>query len=281
MPNERSKAYRLLSCQLMKDDVFGQVKIVPIGQIGTFEWTDPAEVVEQTVVKHPFLAVGSESDSFLLLGETAEFENLRRLGAKYLPLQICPAPQIRLGFRKLLLLGYGLDDLIRLAAQHPEQIAIATIDTTCPEGWIAALIEFPDRTQKAVQMRHSTRLGCPSPMQCLFRSIVAKGRYLPEVDLAGSNDTPLKVAVPSARLTLPRFSLDDLRSASVSERYFPPGIVRSSAPRRVLNIDFPLSVLTSDRSGSEIESFLRDLIVYREQSCKTSFFEGQLYLLNR
>ena len=94
MLHERPKAYRLLPCQLMKDDVFGQVKIVPIGQIGTFEWTDSAEVVEQTVVKHPFLAVAGENDSFLLLEETAEFENLRRLGGKNLPLQTCPALSI-------------------------------------------------------------------------------------------------------------------------------------------------------------------------------------------
>lgn len=265
----------------MKDDVFGQVKIVPVGQIGMFEWTDSAAAVEQSVVKHPFLAVRGEDDNFLLLEETADFENLRVLGVKYLPLQVCPSSQIRLDFRKLLLIRYDFDDLKRLAAQHPDQMTITSVESNPADGWISARIEFPDRTEKSIQMRHSTRLGCPAPMQHLFRSILSKGRYMPEVDLVGSNDTPLKVIVPSARLTLPRFSLDDLRSASVSERYFPPGIVRSSAPGRVLNIDFPLSVLCSDRSPTEIESFLRDLIVYREQSCKTSFFEGQLYILNR
>ncbi len=265
----------------MKDDVFGQVKIVPLGQIGTFEWRESPVTAEQEVVKHPFLSVRIEDGSFLLLEETAAFESLKKIGVGHLPLQVCPAAQVRLTLGRLLLIGFDYDDLIRLAAQHPEQMVVETIDCKCPEGCLSALIEFPDRQPLALHMRHSTRLGCPAPLEFLFRSILRKGRYLPEVGLVSNSDTPLKMVVPSAWLTIPGFSLEDLISASISERYFPPGIIKASAGRRVLNIDFPLSVLMSDRSTAEIESFLRDLILYREQSCKTSFFEGQVYILNR
>ncbi|MCP4685079.1 MAG: hypothetical protein GY867_06465 [bacterium] len=265
----------------MKDDIFGQVKIVPISQIGTFEWAETSAATDQEVVRHPFLAIRIEDGSFLLLGETAVFENLKRFGVKHLPLQICPSGQVRLAVGRLEIVGFDFRDLTRLAAQHPEQMALESVGSEIPEGCVSALIEFPEREPLAIHMRHSTRLGCPVPLEFLFRSILTKGRYLPEVELAGSSDTPLKVVVPSARLTIPRFSLDDLINASLSERYFPPGIVRASAGRRVLNVDFPTSVLMSDRSTAEIESFLRDLIIYREQTCKTSFFEGQLYLLNR
>jgi len=270
----------LLSCRGMKDDVFGQVRIVPVGQIGTFEWKESLVTTDPNVVRHPLLAIRIEDGSFLLLEETDLFESLRQSGVGHVPLQVCPADQVRLTSGHLLVTGFGYEDLTRLVAQHPEKMVVDA-DTGRPEGCISVTIEFPDRKPLVVHMRHSTRLGCPAPLEYLFRSIFSKGRYLPELDLSGSSETPLKVVVPSARLTIPKFSIEDLITASISERYFPPGIVKASAGRRVLHIDFPLSVLRSDRSTAEIESFLKDLIFYREQSCKTSFFEGQVYILNR
>jgi hypothetical protein len=52
-------------------------------------------------------------------------------------------------------------------------------------------------------------------------------------------------------------------------------------PFRVFNIDFPVSVLESDLPGAEKETFLKDLILYREQGCRTTYFEGPVYILNR
>lgn len=264
----------------MKDDVFEQIRIIPVGQIGRFEWEEPA-AYEQGVVKHPFLAVVVEENSYLLLEETASFEALKAQGVGHLPLQVCPSDQIRLVSDRLNLTGFDFDDLARLVAQHPDQMSIEPVGTPPPEGSVAAEIEFPNRGPLTLLLRYSTRLGCPVPLEYLFRAILRKGRFLPDIDLVSRAGTPLKVAMPSARLSIPRFSLDDLINAASAERYFPPGVIRASAARRVLNIDFPLSVLTSDRSTAEIESFLHDLVFYREQSCKTAFFEGQLYLLNR
>lgn len=271
----------MLSCAVMKDDIFGQVRIVPISQIGAFEWGENASAAEQQVVRHPFLAIEIEDDSFLLLEETAAYESLKLAGVAHLPIQVCPSAQVRLAVGKLSLIGFSCDDLSRLVAQHPEQMAVDSVGSRTPEGCVSAGLDFPDREPAVLHLRHSTRLGCPVPMEYLFRCILSKGGFLPEMELAGNSETPLKMIVPSARLSLPEFSLDDLISASVSERFFPPGVIRASVSKRVLNIDFPLTVLQSDRSTAEIESFLRDLIFYREQTCRTSFFEGQVYILNR
>ena len=104
---------------------------------------------------------------------------------------------------------------------------------------------------------------------------------MPELRGSARANTPLKAVSPSAWLTLPEFSLDDLASAAASERFFPPNIIRAITSQRVFNIDFPLSVLGSDMPLEEKESFMRDLVLFREQSCRTAFFEGRVYILNR
>jgi hypothetical protein len=85
----------------------------------------------------------------------------------------------------------------------------------------------------------------------------------------------------SARLTLPPFSNHDLAEAAISDQFFPPRILSPRTSSRVLSIDYPISVLDSDSSLEEKQAFLQDLITLREQSHRTSLYDGQVFVLNR
>jgi len=62
---------------------------------------------------------------------------------------------------------------------------------------------------------------------------------------------------------------------------FPPGIITVQANARVLDVDFPVSVLKSHIPPAEKEAFLRDLLTLRRRACRTTFYEGRILLLNR
>ena len=82
-------------------------------------------------------------------------------------------------------------------------------------------------------------------------------------------------------MKLPPFGIDEVAGVVTSGQLFPPHLLSIQSSSRVFSIDFPLSVLRSNIPVEEKEMFLRDLIAYREQSYKTTFFEGQVYFLNR
>ena len=91
----------------------------------------------------------------------------------------------------------------------------------------------------------------------------------------------MKVTKATAYLTPPSFALEDLTAAATSDRLFPPNVFRPLTGYKVINVDFPLSVLRSDIPRDDKESFLRELIRFRAQSRKTAFVEGRVYILNR
>jgi len=118
-------------------------------------------------------------------------------------------------------------------------------------------------------------------LEKLFRAIAQDGRYLSLVDHFADDDSLTRMAVLTATLELPPFSLEDLKVAASADKRFPPGILRVATNRRILDIDYPMSVLVSNISASEKEAFFRDMMVLRQQSRKTVVYEGQVVLLNQ
>lgn len=141
--------------------------------------------------------------------------------------------------------------------------------------------EFAGEPSATVWLRHSSQAGCPDPLAQIFRQIERSGRYVPMMETCvGPHSVTIRVMTDTTMI-LPQFTIGDLKSAAVSDRLFPPDIIRVTPQCRVLNIDLPVSALASDISHDEKEAFLRELIVLREQSRKTTFYEGQVFLLNR
>ncbi|MBU0984296.1 MAG: hypothetical protein KKA42_10535 [candidate division Zixibacteria bacterium] len=263
-----------------------QVRILPAESILPFEWSDglnhrTSELQsDDAVVHHPF-AVVSSNDSFVLLEETARFQTLCQAGIAHFPVQVCSGESVGLVGERLALIGFGADDLGRLIAAHSDQLCVNPDREPSGSEWMKAAIQFSNQPESRLWLRHSTHTGCPAALSILFRGIRGKGAYIRIIDPSAHPDTPFKVMAPSGWISLPSFGLDDVMAAAVSERLFPPDAIRINCAYRVLNIDFPMSVLRSDIPLEQKQAFLRDLMLFREQTCRTSLIEGRVYILNR
>ncbi|MEA3297531.1 MAG: hypothetical protein U9R56_06670, partial [candidate division Zixibacteria bacterium] len=186
-------------------------------------------------------------------------------------------------YDKIGVTNFSYADLVKLSARHPDQIVLndRPDKTEIPAGFVGVLFEFNDEGSIQVQLRDSSRAGCPPPLDYLFRCILEKGRYLPVTEGPQAGGSITKAAVFSTILTLPEFNLTDLITAVTAERFFPPGIIRAVSNFRLLDVDFPVSALMSGSTTAQKEAFLRELVILREQTRRTALYEGQIYLLNR
>jgi len=129
-------------------------------------------------------------------------------------------------------------------------------------------------------LRNSSRTGCPASLDYLTRSILCHGRYEQIVTSSGTAGNVTRSGSYSSVMTLPDFTLVDLMNAAVSDHLFPPGFIEVVTGCRILNIDFPISVLADDTPVEEKEAFFRELVSLRAHSHKISMYEGRVYVLN-
>ncbi len=268
--------------------IVAQIKVVEIDRIFPFEWSEPGPsetITEQdnlSFIRHPFPVTPLQNDEFLLLGDTVYFTQLTQTNLIHLPVQVIPPEQLHLSSNNIGLIGYTAEQLIHLAAKFPKQILIGnTLDSQPPsDDFLKVQITFIDGRTFQVFLRHSSRAGCPPPLEYLFRSISYSGRYVPTVKESAYTTSVTRISPISGTMTLPSFSLDDIRTAVIAERLFPPDVIEITSSCRILNIDFPLSVLKADTGPEEKESFFCDLVNIRAQAHKVSYYNGQVYLLN-
>ena len=262
-----------------------QIRIVDVDQIESFTWTDPdgqdLSLSDINFIRHPFLVTTLDESGYLLLDDTEYFEALVRAGLRHFPVQVCPVEQLQMVPRRLGLLRFGSADLARLVARQSERIQLTDKADDLPSeaNYLTIRFDFLNESSVYARLRHSSRSGCPAPLDALIRSILQHGEYFPLVD-SGRIDSLVRGAAFTGTVALPPFTLDDLRSAATSDRPFPPGTVGVKAACRVLDVDFPMTVLTASSGVEDKESFLTDLIGLRARSRRISYYEGQIFLLN-
>jgi hypothetical protein len=271
----------------MKNGLLSQIKIAFASNIQPFEWETAEEEVsasdkaEISVIRHPFPVIEIGEGKYLLLQDASRFYELLGSGLVHLPIQICSRKSVRVRLQRLGLVNFGYNDLARFSAKYPDQIILGSGIQPASGEFITVRFEFPYRDPVNAFLRNSTRRGCPGPLEQIFRGVLFQGRYVPILDRRNQQDGVFRTVTLSGTIILPAFDLEDLESAAVSDRLFPPNVVHVTTDSRVFNIDFPASVLRADISIDEKDLFLRDLITIREQSCRTTFFEGRVYILNR
>ncbi len=262
-----------------------QIRVVDVDQIETYTWSDSdspeLSLADINFIRHPFLVMALDDTSYLLLDDTDYFDALVRAGLRHFPVQVCRAEQLEMTGRRLGLLRFTSADLTRLTARQSERIQLSprADDLPSESGYLTLRFDFLNEPSIYAHLRHSARSGCPAPLDAIFRAILQHGEYFPLVT-TGRNDSLIRGAAFTGAVTIPPFSFDDLRCAATSDRTFPPGTVGIRSSSRVLDIDFPMSVLTASTGVEEKESFLSDLISLRVRSRRISYYEGQIYLLN-
>jgi hypothetical protein len=270
----------------MTGNLLSQIRIVETDRILPFEWLpsppQPVDAAGEDIkyVRHPFPVLELSNGNYLLLDHVERFASLSALALNHLPVQICSRNGVRVSSERLGLVDFDLDGLYRLVARHPDQILLET-PKDAAQGYLESMIEFRDGKPTPIFFRDSSRSGCSGSLDLFFRSILQHGEYLPVVEQGNHSESVFKAASFSAFLTLPPFTLEHLETAASSDRLFPPGIISVSIDARVFYIDFPQSVLQSDMPSRDKEDFLKDLLRLREQSRRTTHYQGQIYILNR
>lgn len=273
----------------MDGKILSQIRILDSDQIRLFEWQQPqAEALDVDLasiktVHHPFPVTALNDGGYLLLAESGYFRALQEAGLRHFPTQVCHPESLMVQSETFGLDLFSYEDLVRLAAKHPDQIMLREDSEKRPGPLGFKMAEFKFSVGRRVQayLRDSSKTGCPTSLANLFRAVAQGGRYLSLVDHFAESDSLTRMAVLTATVDLPTFTLEDIKTAALSDRPFPPGLVRVHTNRRILDIDFPMSVLISEISTSEKEAFFHDVMVLRQQSRKTVVYEGQVVLLNQ
>jgi len=191
-------------------------------------------------VHHPFPVTPLADGGYLLLAESGYFRALKEAGLHYFPVQVCHPDSLLVQSGSFGLDVFTYDDLVRLAAKHPDQIMLREDHQKRPEplGFKRAEFKFSEGRRIQAYLRDSSRTGCPTSLSNLFRAIAKAGRYLSLVDHFAESDSLTRMAVLTATLDLPIFTLENVKTAAVSDRAFPPGLVRVKTNKRILDIDF-------------------------------------------
>ncbi|MDH3889613.1 MAG: hypothetical protein OEV49_00900 [candidate division Zixibacteria bacterium] len=273
----------------MEPDIYTQLRLLDTDQLCPFESVRLLEnrmtvdLDEISFLRHPFLVTAMDGDDYLLLEQTEHFSALTDAGLAHIPVQVCPTESLATASSRVGLTNFDHADLFRTSARHPELIRILDSGSGNDPSvtGVRLCFDFPRQGKFDVLLRHASRAGCPASLETLFHSIMARGGWAPVVETSDNGDTVTRLTEYSAIVTVPAFSLDDLKTAASAERLFPPGIAGVESTWRALNIDFPMSVLTSPIPIEEKQRFLRELILLRRRTRRTSSYRGRVYLLNR
>lgn len=273
----------------MDNELLSQIRILDSDQILPYEWpqsrdnTLDIELSRLNAIHHPFLVTPLDDNCYLLLSETGYFRAFCEAGLTHFPVQVSASEAITVARERIGLDRFGYEDLARLSSRQPDQLILRedVAPGPPPLGFMAMEFKFSEGRRVQAYLRNSTKTGCPQIMEKLFRAFVQEGRYLSIIDKTRSSDSVARMAAISATVTMPDFCLEDLKTAARSERYYPPGIIRVTTNRRMLDIDYPVSVLMASIPATEKEAFFHDLMILRQQNRRTAHYEGEVYLLNQ
>jgi hypothetical protein len=273
----------------MEFDLTQHLRIIDTGLVLPFEdppagtGQDEHSRPEISLIRHPLPVSVLDNGCYLLLEDSANYRSLLESGLGHLPVQLCAATNISFPGRTLGLVNFDCDDLTRFVAKHPDQITLlekADADHGAG-GYISIGIDFTTGPSFILRLRNSSRTGCPNPLEQLVRTILTKGRIVPLAEKTPAFKSRTCSLDTCGIMSLPDFALADLASAATSDRLYPFGLIRPRIRSRILNIDFPLSVLRSDSSLDDKNGFLNDLLSLRQRNSRVVWYEGRVYLLNQ
>ncbi|MFH2049339.1 MAG: hypothetical protein ABIJ12_07825 [bacterium] len=270
-------------------NIISQIRVVDHSRILPFECLDIKDDIsdisldEMKLIHHPFLVTRFKND-YMLLNDTSYYESLKRAGLKHFPVQVVSPVNLDCQVNKLGLIGFKFEHLQHLAGKFPSRINISQNKNGFPnDHYLKVEFQFDNGSNLQKQyafLRHSSRFGCPHSLENLFRAIRSYGDYIPIIERNVSDSSLMRICSLSGTMLLPSFNLNDINSALESDNLFPPNIIEAKSDCRILNIDFPLSVLLSNAPTDEKELFFKELVNLRLQSRKFSYHEGQVYIFN-
>lgn len=267
----------------MNKEIMKTMKILPIDSICPFEWNsypnEPVEFDDIHQIRHPFLVTPLSDGTYLLLEESVEYYTLVQTGIKLLPVQIIQREHVHIQQGTIGIYSFNENDLGEILSLNSGQIScqLAASELEVQD----AVTMYFDEKKYSIQSIPKDSEGCSPVVLKLFEHFEQNGGYKMLRHQKSLSDSLMKIHRFKTSVEIPKVSIDDLAKAVETNRLFPPNILKVGADIRILYIDFPVSTLMADNSIIEKEVFLRELILLREQSEKTSTYEGKVYVLNR
>lgn len=261
------------------------MKILPVKQLYPFEMDiAPQETItveEIEYVRHPFLVSPIDEYRYILLEQSGEFYRLKKAGVKEVPVQIIPFDKIQIIQNKIGLYSCDKEDIERFLENYPNGFYSKTTSRTEKNEKKLSVRFVLDDDIINVDFHCTSDTGCPRPLNELFQFLHDNGGYRMMRDVASLSDSLMKIQRFSATMEIPSITANQLIDAVTNSHPYPPGIIKITADTRMLYVDFPMNVLKADIPVVEKEDFLRQLINLREDTEKTLFYQGRIYLFNR
>ena len=269
----------------MHKDIFKNLRIIPVSQIFPFEWNQQKgksdELLECNHIRHPFLVTRTDVNKYILLENSCDFYAYQSLGLKELPVQLVQADKLVLSGGEIGLYAFDSDDIEQIVEYSGGSIYS---DKNRPDNKFLKLTQIEisiGDTKENLYLSNFESGGCSVSLENLFRYFEKHGGYRLIKSKKALSDSLTKIHLFKAKFNLPSIRLADIIEAVKVGNLYPPMITSVLTPVRMFNIDYPVSILKADISVKEKEEFLKELLQLREQTEKTSFYQGSIYLFNR
>lgn len=246
------------------------LKVVPIDRVRLHEGFDPWRVKRvivsmrhRGVMKNP-LVVAEREDDYIVLDGATRTTALRRMRIPHVVVQVVSYtdPGICLSGWHHILIGLPAERLLALFRQIPGLVYAPRPSNDLLPHLQAKQSLFGLITRDGGSYAFQSDLGSGRDAQ-LLSTAVATYRGKAEVHRTAELDLPTLINQNpelSAVVVFPVFTPEDVIHFALNEAKLPMGITRHIIHGRVLGLNVPLDLLASDRSLSEKNVWLQDLI---------------------
>ena len=269
----------------MHKDVLTNLRLVPVSQIFPFEWNTQKgtndDLLECNHIRHPFLVTRIDINKYILLENASDFYTYQSLGLKELPVQIIQADRLVFTSGEIGLYVFDSDDIEQIVEMSGGSIYSGKNKPDNQYLKLTAIEISIGEKKETLYLSNLNSGGCSVSLSNLFRYFEKHGGYRLIKNKKALSDSLTKIHLFKAKCKLPAITLSDVIDAVKIGNLYPPMITSVQSPIRMLNIDYPISVLKADISMNEKEEFLKELLLLREETEKTSFYQGSIYLFNR
>nr|WP_254612802.1 ParB N-terminal domain-containing protein [Brevibacillus sp. HB1.1] len=233
-------------------EILSRLRLVDVNQLAFQERVEPARlnrtcqsILEEGVLRHPIIVTPLMEGRYLILDGAHRTQSLRQLGCMKIPVQVVEASEISFNaWEHLLPLGLWMDTLQQLPT-------LQWVRKLRKEPPIAEVV-YPNYTQFWIYphenyVNHWIRLQAWHQIVEIYtqnQSVIRlpHGRYVfPE-----SNHVLFRY---------PTLTLDEVKEIVLAGKEVPAGVTRCIVQERVLNLQIPLTLLTSPISKDEWNRF--------------------------
>ncbi|HJR91486.1 MAG TPA: NAD(P)-dependent oxidoreductase [Acidimicrobiia bacterium] len=264
------------------------VRFVPLDRVVPHEATDPrraeklaGRLTDEAVIRNPTI-VASIGDRFVVLDGATRTEALRRLNSAHAIVQdVSVEDGLGLETWHHVVRRMEMDDLAELLGRldgiRIEEVTEGSAHYRMIEyGGLCAITARDGRAFVVYAAEGRNRFAAVAEVADAYIQATLVSRTL-ERDVRR-----LEVWYPdmTALVEYPEFTVEQVLLAARSDTLLPAGVTRFIVPGRVLHLDVPLEVVTSDRTLEEKNRWLHDHLTAKEREGKIRYYTEPVYILD-